>query len=107
MTNCISGVLQTAANISGKEIRQILKPQSPAEIFVQVLLNAGAAELEAHLQIMFIQFPGKPVYELDVGVHAMPRIGGIRPGLGEKGTAARRSHGHKNDGQAGIRRARS
>src|SRR5712672_1803937 len=107
MTNCISRVLQAVVNISLKKSRQIAESQPPTEIFVKELLNAGAAEFKAHLEVMFVHFPGEPVDELNIRIHAMPWVGGVRSGLGKKRTPARRSHGYKNDGQAGICRARS
>src|SRR5712672_1410560 len=107
MTDCISRILKAVRDISLKKSRQILEPQSPAEIFVKELLNAGAAEFEAHLEVMFVHLPGEPVDELNIRIHAMPWIGGVRSGLGKKRTATGRGHRYKNDGQAGISRAGS
>src|SRR6266849_821793 len=86
MANCVPRVLETATHSALKKGRQICKPQSSTEVLVEVLLNACAAEFKAELQVMFVDFPGEAVNELIVGVHAVPRIGGIRSGLGEKRT---------------------
>src|SRR5258706_12840737 len=107
MTNCIARVLQTVGNISLKKSRQIAESQPPTEIFVKELLNAGAAEFEAHLEVMFVHLPGEPVDELNIRIHAMPWIGGVCSGLGKKRNAPGRGHRYKEEGKAGISRARS
>src|SRR5258708_13571125 len=98
MTNCIARVLQAVGNVSRKKIGQIAESQPPTEIFVKELLNAGAAELEAHLEVMLVHLPREPVDELNIRIHAMPWVGGVRSGLGEKRTPTGRGPTNKNNG---------
>ena len=58
----VARVLEAATNGSLQKIRSAPRPsplelQPPAEVFVEVLRNAGAAELEPRLQVVLSNFP--------------------------------------------------
>jgi hypothetical protein len=78
----VAGVLKTTIHGSGEKIRKGIASGAPVElqpsakIFVEILLNACPVEVEAELEIVFVEFPGKIINELIVAVHAVTRNSG-------------------------------
>ena len=102
VANGIPRVLETAFNGPSEKVRQTGKLQSSAKVLVEVLLDTCAAELKTELHVVFVDLRGKAVYELIVTVHAVPRDGGVRSWLREKGTGPRGRKRDQNDGQTRI-----
>ena len=54
-------VLETAAHGARKKVRQAGELQSPPEVLIEILLNAGAVKVHTELHIMLIDLPGEIV----------------------------------------------
>ena len=70
----VSGVLEAAVHVAGQKVRKAGKLKSSAEIFVEAMLDAGPAKLKAELYVVLVEFPGKIVEQLVVGIHSGTRI---------------------------------
>src|SRR5438876_5710042 len=81
MAKGIAGVAEDAKprRCLGNRLQQALKvveSDSSARVFVEALLNAGAAVLTSEFHFVLIHFPGKAVQKLIVRVHPLARIAG-------------------------------
>jgi len=97
-------VAYVGKTLKGDALDQIFdrgEGKPPARIFVEVLLNAGAANFVAKFQVVLVDFPGEAVDELIVGVYTMAGVTRSCAGLREKCSAAGWGRRKKEYGQAG------
>src|SRR5580700_4807605 len=93
MPGRVAGILEAAIDRPRQKISQT-EAEFAAKILVEILLHRSTVEVDANLHIMFINFPGKVVEDLDVAVNTMTghAAGGSKLGNPADG----------DDGQAGV-----
>src|SRR5882724_156227 len=102
MTQRIPGVLETAESIACEKGIKIRELQSSAEVLVEVLLNAGPAELKTGLQVVFADFPGQIFNELVIAVLTRSGVAGCGTGLREEAASSTRCNRDEQNGQARV-----
>src|SRR5262249_11372385 len=80
---------------------QVVETNPPPRILIKFLVNAGAMEFAAELNVVLVNLPGKTVDNLTIRVDTLPRVARCRSQLREEAHASSRVRRKNDDRQAG------